>query len=407
MNILFLPKLLPRKDVIGGPILIHHRIKNLSGMGHKIFLIAPAYDDKDREDQSLSPFCQKIVLVDSERNRNEDEIQDLQRNHRKPRFFVTGDGGYSPEIQNELNLISKEQRIDVILAEYAVMGQYFLDNPGIPQRTLKVISVHECYTEAAKKRQEKGEAKPEGFDLEELKRYEFAMYEAADLLLSLTSEDKDILVRYQAELKNKIKVVPHGVDTEFYHPPAGRNPQSKRILFLGNYRHRPNGHAVQTFMEFCWERIRKEVPDAEFWAVGFDPPPEITKYRSEKVFVQEGGEDVRKFYLSSDVFVAPIELGGGFRGKLLEAMSTGLPVVSTRLGIAGINPVIGEEVLVADDYDLFAELTIELLKNQELRERIGKNALGLARRFDHKMAAKKLDQVLGDALAEKSGRSSK
>jgi glycosyltransferase involved in cell wall biosynthesis len=398
MHILFLPKLLPRKNVIGGPILIHHRIKNLSQMGHKIFLIAPAYEEKDRKDQSLSPFCEKIILVDSERNRNEDEIQNLQRSHNKPRFFLTGDGGYSPEIENKLNLMSKEQQIDVILAEYAVMGQYFLSNPGIPQRTLKVISVHECYTEAAKKRLEKGETKQEGLDLEELEKYEFAMYEAADLLLSLTSEDKDILVCYEPQLERKIKVVPHGVDTEFYHPPAKRDPLSKRILFLGNYRHHPNVHAVENFMKFCWEEIRHEVPDAEFWAVGFDPPPAITKYRSEKVFVQEGGEDVRKFYWSSDVFVAPIELGGGFRGKLLEAMATGLPVVSTRLGIAGINPVIGEEALVADDYDLFSELTIRLLKNQKFREKIGKSALALAKRFDHKMAAKKLDQVLRTAL---------
>jgi glycosyltransferase involved in cell wall biosynthesis len=407
MNILFLPKLVPRRDVIGGPILIHHRIKNLSRMGHKIFLIAPAYDDKDRKDQSLSPFCQKIVLVDSERNRDEEEIQDLQRNHKKPRFFVTGDGGYSPQIETKLNTLSKEEKIDAVVAEYAVMGQYFLDNPGIRQRTLKVISVHECYTEAAKKRLEKGEAKPEGLDLEELERYEFAMYRAADLLLSLTSEDKDILVRYEPELEKKIKVVPHGVDTEFYHPPAKRDPGSKRILFLGNYRHRPNVHAVQTFMQSCWEKITKEVPDAEFWAVGFNPPPEITKYRSEKVIVQQGGEDVRKFYWSSDVFVAPIELGGGFRGKLLEAMATGLPVVSTRLGVAGINPVIGEEMLVADDYDLFSELTIKLLKDLEFRERIGKNALALAKRFDHKMAAKKLDQVLRDALKEKFGATAK
>jgi len=398
MNILFLPKLVPRRDVIGGPILIHHRIKNLSQMGHKIFLIAPAYDDKDRKDQSLSPFCQKIVLVDSERNRDEDEIQRLQRNYKKPRFFVTGDGGYSPEIENKLNLMSKEEQIDVILAEYAVMGQYFLDNPGIPERTLKVISVHECYTEAMKKRVQKGEARPQGLDLEELERYEFAMYQAADLLLSLTSEDKDILVRYEPELEKKIKVVPHGVDTEFYHPPEKRDSRSKKILFLGNYRHHPNVHAVQTFMESCWEKIRKEVPDAEFWAVGFDPPPEIIKYRGEKVFVQEGGEDVRKFYWSSDVFVAPIELGGGFRGKLLEAMATGLPIVSTRLGIAGINPVIGQEALVADDYDLFSELTIKLLEDPEFREEIGKNALALAKRFDHKMAAKKLDQVLRTAL---------
>lgn len=401
MNILFLPKLLPRKDVIGGPILIHHRIKNLSKLGHKIFLIAPAYEEKDKKDQSLSPFCEKILLVDSRRIRTKEEIDKLYQKHKRARFFLKGDGGYSEEIEKNLNLWLDKYKIDVVVAEYAVMGQYFLDNPGIPEHTLTVISVHECYTRAAKIRMEKGE-NLKGLDLEELESYEFAMYDNADLLLSLTKEDRDILVSYKSSLEKKIRVVPHGVDTEFYHPPEKRDPQSKRILYLGNYQHHPNMDAVQNFMKFCWEKVQKEVPEAEFWAVGFNPPPEITKYRSEKVIVQQGGEDVRKFYWSSDVFVAPIELGGGFRGKLLEAMSTGLPVVSTTLGVAGINPVIGEEILVADNYDEFAELTIKLLKDQKFRNKIGKNALTLAQRFDHKMAAKKLDGVLEDSLKEKS-----
>ncbi|MGB2698611.1 MAG: glycosyltransferase family 4 protein [Candidatus Zixiibacteriota bacterium] len=401
MNILFLPKLLPRKDVIGGPILIHHRIKNLSKLGHKIFLIAPAYEEKDKKDQSLSPFCEKILLVDSQRIRTKEEIDKLYQKHKRARFFLKGDGGYSEEIEKNLNLWLDKYKIDVVVAEYAVMGQYFLDNPGIPEHTLTVISVHECYTRAAKIRMEKGE-NLKGLDLEELESYEFAMYDNADLLLSLTKEDRDILVSYKSSLEKKIRVVPHGVDTEFYHPPEKRDPQSKRILYLGNYQHHPNMDAVQNFMKFCWEKVQKEVPEAEFWAVGFNPPPEITKYRSEKVIVQQGGEDVRKFYWSSDVFVAPIELGGGFRGKLLEAMSTGLPVVSTTLGVAGINPVIGEEILVADNYDEFAELTIKLLKDQKFRNKIGKNALTLAQRFDHKMAAKKLDGVLEDSLKEKS-----
>ncbi|MDY6960204.1 MAG: hypothetical protein SVK08_13715, partial [Halobacteriota archaeon] len=60
MNILFISKLLPRADIIGGPILIYHRIKNLSSMGHKITLIAPVYDDVDRDDTSLDIFCEGV-----------------------------------------------------------------------------------------------------------------------------------------------------------------------------------------------------------------------------------------------------------------------------------------------------------------------------------------------------------
>jgi hypothetical protein len=53
MRVLFLPKLLPRSTVIGGPILVFHRIKNLSRMGYKITLIAPVLNDLDRADTSL------------------------------------------------------------------------------------------------------------------------------------------------------------------------------------------------------------------------------------------------------------------------------------------------------------------------------------------------------------------
>ena len=107
---------------------------------------------------------------------------------------------------------------------------------------------------------------------------------------------------------------------------------------------------------------------------------------------------MRKFYWSSVVFVAPIELGGGFRGKLPEAMSPSPLVVSTKLGVAGINPVIGEEMLVADNYDEFAELTIKLLKDQKFKKKISKIVLKLALCFDHKMAAKKLYGVLREVL---------
>jgi len=58
-------------------------------------------------------------------------------------------------------------------------------------------------------------------------------------------------------------------------------------------------------------------------------------------------------YWKSDIFVAPIELGGGFRGKLFEALACGLSIVSTILAAFGIAPVNGEEIFVTDDYDRF------------------------------------------------------
>lgn len=94
------------------------------------------------------------------------------------------------------------------------------------------------------------------------------------------------------------------------------------------------------------------------------------------------------------MFVAPIELGTGFRGKLLEAKACGLPIVATRLATFGMNPVNGKDMFVADDYDVFSERVIMLLKDAGLRKKIGMNALARAKKFDHKHAAEKLEQVL-------------
>ncbi len=399
MNILFLPKLFPRADIIGGPILIYHRIKNLSSMGHKITLIAPAYTEADRNDKSLEPFCEKIIRIDSVRERHRDEVEARYKRLNRPRVFLTGDGGYEEGIEDALKLTLKEKHFDAVIAEYAMMGQYIEANRSIISAdTMTVISVHECYTKAFKLRAAKGEEIREA-TIKELFNYEFRMYDVADRILTLTREDGDILINYAPGLKNKIRVVPHGVDTEFYTPPKEKKPwekNTKNILYLGNFQHYPNVDAVKNFINNCWDRILQEVPDAKFYAIGFNPPQELLDLRSENVIVREGGDDenVRRFYWNSEVFVAPIELGTGFRGKLLEAMACGLPVVATRLATFGINPKHGEDMFVADDYGAFSEYVILLLKDLELREKISINAQSLAMKFDHRHAAEKLEQVL-------------
>ncbi len=402
LNLLFLPKLLPRADIVGGPILIHHRIKNLSSMGHKITLIAPAYTDEERADKSLAPFCERIIRVDSVKERPYEEVEALYKrlNMSRPRFFLTGDGGYNEGIEDALKLTLKEKHFDAIIAEYAMMGQYLVANHShslIPADTKSIISVHECYTKAFELRAAKGEDIREA-TIKELFNYEFKMYDTADKILTLTREDGDILINYAPGLKNKIRVVPHGVDTKFYVPPKAKswNRNTKHILYAGNFQHYPNVDAVKNFINHCWAKILEEVPDAKFYAIGFNPPQELRDLGSENVIVREGGdnENMRRFYWSSDVFVASIELGTGFRGKLLEAMACGLPVVATSLAAFGISPIHGKEMFVVDDYDAFSEYVIMLLKDVELRKKIAKNGLALAGKFDHRHAAEKLEQVL-------------
>jgi hypothetical protein len=175
MNILFLPKLFIRADIIGGPILIYHRIKNLSSMGHKIILIAPAYSEADRVDKSLEPYCERIIRVDSVRERHRDEVEARYKRLDRPKVFLTGDGGYDEGIEDALKLTLKEKHFDAFIAEYSMMGQYIEANCSlISADTMTVISVHECYTKAFKLRAAKGEDIREA-TIKELFNYKFKM----------------------------------------------------------------------------------------------------------------------------------------------------------------------------------------------------------------------------------------
>jgi glycosyltransferase involved in cell wall biosynthesis len=396
LNLLFIPKIFPRATVIGGPILIHHRIKNLSKMGYQITVLAPSYSGDEHNDTSLDPYCEEIILINSTRSKTSRELQELQVKLERPSFFLSGDGGYDPRLDQALRSLLAKRPYGAIIAEYSMMGQYLEGaREVIPDGTMTIISVHECYTQAFRQRRSKGEPISDE-TMESLFEYEFAMYRSVDRVVSLTREDMEVLIRLAPDLKGKTSVVPHGVDTDFYTPPSERSWDTKNILFLGNFRHHPNVDAVQNFMAHSWGRISREVPDARFYAIGFNPPPDLLALKSHRVIVREGGShsDVREVYWNSDVFVAPIELGGGFRGKILEALACGLPVVSTSLAAFGIDPVRGEEMFVTDDYSEFTEDVIRLLKDTDLRKTVGARSRALGERFDHKNAARKLHGVI-------------
>jgi glycosyltransferase involved in cell wall biosynthesis len=365
-------------------------------MGYRITVLSPAYSTEDHYDKSLEAYCEDIILFDFPGARSPKEVEELETELKRPRFFLSGDGGFDPQIDKFFRSILTKRSFDAIIAEYSMMGQYLEGAKEIiPRDTMSIISVHECYTTAFRQRASKGEAISKE-TIKKLFEYEFKMYRAVDHILTLTPEDGDALVSLAPDLKGKVEVVPHGVDTGFYKPPPDKSWDTKNILFLGNFQHRPNVDAVQNFMTHCWNNISKEVPDANFYAIGFDPPPELLDLRSDRIIVREGGahSDVRNIYWKSDIFVAPIELGGGFRGKLLEALACGLPIVSTNLAAFGIDPVNGKEMFVTDDYSQFSEHVIGLLKDTNLRKTVSANARSLGERFDHKNAARKLHEVI-------------
>ncbi|MEM0203271.1 MAG: glycosyltransferase family 4 protein [Archaeoglobaceae archaeon] len=173
----------------------------------------------------------------------------------------------------------------------------------------------------------------------------------------------------------KCFVIPPGVDTEYFKPPD-INLTAPVILFTGNMSHPPNVSAVLWFYYNIYSYIKQEIPDVKFYIVGRDPNPRVRKLNSDKSVIVTGRvEDVRPYFAKASVFVNPIILDdGGIKTKVLEAMAMGKPVVSTPLGVRDLGVTDGKNVVIAKNERDFAEKVIELLKDENERQRFGREA---------------------------------
>lgn len=403
MKILFFPKEFPHSKVVGGPILIYHRMRILAQRGHKVHLLTFMKPEDKQYLDSLN-FLDKLVSVPYPKKRGRvKKIFDFFF-AKTPNYLLNT---YSKEAQEAFDTLVRQEKYEAVITEYAVMAQYIYKSHAIPEDTLKVASVHEVYTTARLKYFLKNPLKPAGWNsflhYLQLKGYEFKMYRAADLILVLTEGDKNDILKYDPSLAPRIEIVPHGVDVKVFNPKL-RKPEKGAIVFLGNYGHEPNWDAVLWFYHEIFPQVKKEIPYAKFYMVGRAPTPAMRKIAQQDKSVVVTGfvEDVRDYLKLAEVFVVPVRLGGGFRGKTLEGMAMGLPVVSTSLGAWGIKGHDGVHFLVADDAASFAEKVIQLLKDKSLADKIAKNARKLIEEnYSWEAGAKRLEGILETYIKRK------
>jgi glycosyltransferase involved in cell wall biosynthesis len=251
------------------------------------------------------------------------------------------------------------------------MGQFIHNNPLLPP-VRRIISVHESYYLARLKAYHHYKIGPnklrEAIHLKGLKKYEFDMYSHADKVLTLTPQGKEELLEICPDLD--ISVVPHGVDVDYFSF-SEFEEEERCIVFIGNYLHYPNVDAVLYFHQEIWPQIKSRMPEVKFYIVGQGPPQEIQNLDQEKNIIVTGKvDDVRPYLKKARIFICPVRLGGGFRGKILEAMAIGRPIVTTSLGAEGIPASHRENIILADQPEEFAKGTLDLMNDDKLFEKI-------------------------------------
>jgi glycosyltransferase involved in cell wall biosynthesis len=147
------------------------------------------------------------------------------------------------------------------------------------------------------------------------------------------------------------------------------------LLFIGSYSYKPNVDAADFLIERVWPRVYRAMPTARLIVAG-TPSNRIRGYGLDIPGVEFTGfvEDLDGLYGRSRVVCAPILSGGGTRVKIIEAAAYGKPIVSTRLGAEGLEMRDGDELLLRDDPESFAEACLKLLEDVTLCNQLGSAA---------------------------------
>lgn len=190
---------------------------------------------------------------------------------------------------------------------------------------------------------------------------------ASDLIWCNSFDDKRVMER--AAPGKRIEVIPtiHEV-----HGPGKAFEDRDGLLFVGNLAHRPNSDAVHYFMREIYPLVEQHLPNVKLYIVG-DNVTDLSQYASESVCLTGYVPDIDDYWQGCRVLVAPIRFGAGVKGKIGEAISYGLPVVTTSIGAESFGFTPDVDVMIADEPASFAESVVRLYSHKELWEKLAEN----------------------------------
>jgi sugar transferase (PEP-CTERM/EpsH1 system associated) len=364
MKILFLCHRMPYPPTRGGKIRPFNMIRHLA-RSHEVTVATVARTVQEQTDgEELRRHCDDLYVG---------RLSGFGAWARFGLFGLTGRPAtfgyfYSPTLYRTVRRLLATREFDAILVHCSSMGPYVAGHRGCR----KVMDFGDADSEKWLEYSRTSLAplswafRVEGNRVRAAERKLGAEFDAG---LVNAPRERDVLTGY---VRAPIAVIPNGVDLEYFQPgrSSGRRYIPNRIVFTGNMSYRPNVDAVRHFAATILPRIRREIPDAELYIVGMDPTAAVRRLANgDRVVVTGRVDDVRPYFDSAAVAVAPLRVARGLQNKVLEAMAMRVPMVASPAAFAGITAVAGRDLLVAADPDEFSRAVVSLLRDPAARER--------------------------------------
>lgn len=152
------------------------------------------------------------------------------------------------------------------------------------------------------------------------------------------------------------------------------------LLLVGDFSYEPNKEGAEFFVTKVWPEVRSKMPTAQLWLVGAKPDPNMLEWNGKEGIVVTGAvAEVSPYLAQAAVSIVPLLVGTGTRLKILEALGAGVPVVTTRIGVEGIEAKNEADLLIADTAEDFASACLRLLQDSALRQHLAESGKALVR----------------------------
>lgn len=370
MKILLISSYLPYPLFSGGHIRLYNIIKRLSEKKHEITLVCEKRPNQTEQDISeVAKICKKVVTVERKKQWSLDTL--LRTGFSKSAFLITGHT--NEHLRKEITQMLDTNTFDIIHAETS----YIMQN--IPATDTPIVLVEHNIEYLVYQRFVMNAplfSRPLlAFDVAKLKKAEESFWKRAAHIVTVSNKEKEII-----GLRN-VSIVPNGVDTTLFKMKKDLQITTKaesNLLFIGDFKWIQNRDSARWILEEIYPKLHQYIKNTKktiLWIIGKHIPDSIKQLRQEDVIFEENSlKPTEKIFSDADVLLAPIRVGGGTQYKILEAMASGTPVITTALGIEGIDATDEKEILVGETSHELARLTAKILEDEQLYKTIAKNA---------------------------------
>jgi len=363
MRILFVSPWFPYPPVNGSKIRIYQLLSALAEQ-HEVSLISFTRENEIVDMQHLGDICTDIQCIPfTEFSPNSLKAR-LGFFSFKPRSFVDT---YNPQFERAILESIEKKKPQVVIFSQIVTACYLPKHANIPivfeEVELGAIrpDVDGTNNPPRQLRKKMSWLKSKLFFQNIINR--------CSLCTVVSEKEKDFV----EEINNRkipVAIIPNGVEIveKFV---GGAVPVYGRLIYNGALTYRANYEAMDYFLSEIFPKVRSVIPEAHLFITGSTKNVDISRFSSNE-FVHFTGflDDLRPTLSSAWACVIPLLSGGGTRLKILEAMALEAPVVSTQKGAEGLNVETEKNILLANNSDKFAQQTIRILMDQDLRSRL-------------------------------------